>query len=130
MNKIKVEEKIFPTEADYFLKVVNLGFTIYFKDLRGVCQTRESFERFLYEEIVITIMQDCVDGGCFDLDWDEVTYKAPYFTVDDSIAVDIDQMMEQVFLQNPELKERTYNKYEFLNYLNCYYPFKFIINYD
>lgn len=127
MNEIKVEEEIFPTEVDYFLKVISLGFTTYFGDLRDVCQTRESFERFLYEEIVTIIIEDCLGGGCFELDYNKVTYKAPYFTVDHSIAVDIDQMIEQVFLQNPKLK-CTYDKYKILNYLNCYYPFKFIIN--
>lgn len=129
MNEIKVKEKIFSTEADYFLEVMSLGFVEYFGYLRDVCLSREDFEKFFYGEIITVIVEDCLGGGCFELDYDKVTYKAPYFTVDHSIAVDIDQMVEQVFLQNPKLK-CTCDKYKILNYLNCYYPFKFIINHD
>lgn len=74
---------------------------------------------------MLTILQDCLKSNA-NLNFNEITYKCPEYTEDNSIIVDINQIVSQIFKQVPRLSQ-DYDEYKILNHLNNYYPLKFII---
>lgn len=115
-------------EVRFIFDLMSIGFFDYFKVRFGPESTADDVKDFIFEEVVITIIQDYLNKDGYDLDWDEVEYKHLTF-VEKTFIIDVDHIMNEIFKQYPELKEN-YNKYQIVNFLNCIYPFKFIINHD